>query len=105
MSSQVKKSSHDHGHSHIHMSHSFSYLSSLPLVTDPIAVASNDCARDRLHKDHCMQAFGRNTLSKLHNGVVRKIVGIAEQFPCYNYTVGPYGKGPTGDYTKCTYGS
>ena len=49
-----------------HMSHSFSYLSSLPLVTDPIAVASNDCARDRLHKDRCTQAFGRNTLSKPH---------------------------------------
>ena len=48
------------------MSHSFSYLSSLPLVTDPIAVASNNCARDRLHKDHCAQAFGRNTLSKPH---------------------------------------
>ena len=49
-----------------HTSHSFSYLSSLPLVTDPIAVASNDCARDCLHKDHCMQAFGRNTSSKPH---------------------------------------
>ena len=36
------------------------------LVTDPIAVASNDCAKDCLHKDHCMQAFGRNTLSKPH---------------------------------------
>ena len=43
------------------MSHSFSYLSSLPLVTDPIAVASNDCA-----KDCYTQAFGRNTLSKPH---------------------------------------
>ena len=50
-----------------HTSHSLSYLSSLPLVTDPIAVASNDCARDRLHKDHCAQAFGRNTLSKPHS--------------------------------------
>ena len=49
-----------------HTSHSFSYLSSLPLVTDPIAVASNDCAIDRLHKDCCAQAFGRNTLSKPH---------------------------------------
>ena len=49
-----------------HTSHSFSYLSSLPLVTDPIAVASNDCARDRLHKDRCAQAFGRNILSKPH---------------------------------------
>ena len=49
------------------MSHSFSYLSSLPLVTDPIAVALNNCARDHLHKDHCAQAFGRNTLSKPHN--------------------------------------
>ena len=26
-------------------------------------------------------------------------VGIARRFPCYSYTVGPYGKGPTGDYT------
>ena len=71
---QVKsrKSSHTSCHavtsdSHIHTSHSFSYLSSLPLVTDPIAVASNDYAKDRLHKDHCAQAFGRNTLSKPHN--------------------------------------
>ena len=30
-------------------------------------------------------------------------VGIARQFPRYSYTVGPYGKGPTGDYTTCTY--
>ena len=66
---QVKsrKSSHAYHHavtcdSHIHMSHSFSYLSSLPLITDPIAVASNNCAKDR-----CMQALGRNTLSKPHN--------------------------------------
>ena len=50
-----------------HMSHSFSYLSSLPLVTEPIAVASNDYARDHLHKDRCAQAFGRNTLSKPHS--------------------------------------
>ena len=50
------------------MSHSFSYLSSLPLVTDPVAVALNDCAIDRLHKDRCAQAFGRNTLSKPHSG-------------------------------------
>ena len=43
-------------------------MSSLPLVTDPIAVASNNCARDCLHKDCCTQAFGRNTLSKPHTG-------------------------------------
>ena len=49
------------------MSHFFSYLSSLSLVTDPIAVASNNCAIDHLHKDHCAQAFGRNTLSKPHS--------------------------------------
>ena len=30
-------------------------------------------------------------------------VGITGRFPCYSYTVGPYGKGPTGDYTTCTY--
>ena len=54
------------------MSHSFSYLSSLPLVTDPIAVASNDCAIDRLHKDRCVQAFGRNTLSKPHSMLLLK---------------------------------
>ena len=73
MSSQVKKSSHAYHHAvtcdiHIHMSHSFSYLSSLPFVTDPIAVASNDCARDHLHNNHCTQAFGKNTLSKPHSG-------------------------------------
>ena len=56
-----------------HTSHSFSYLSSLPLVTDPIAVASNDCAIDHLHKDRCAQAFGRNTLSKPHNGLIMSI--------------------------------
>ena len=30
-------------------------------------------------------------------------VGIAEQNPHYSYTLGTYGKGPTGDYTTCTY--
>ena len=30
-------------------------------------------------------------------------VGIAGQFPRYSYTVGLYGKGPTGNYTTCTY--
>ena len=30
-------------------------------------------------------------------------VGIAQRFPHYSYTVGPYGKGPTSDYTTCTY--
>ena len=30
-------------------------------------------------------------------------LGIARRFPCYSYTVGPYGKGPTSDYTTCTY--
>ena len=39
------------------------YLSSLPLSQTQLAVALNDCAKDHLHKDHCMQAFGRNTLS------------------------------------------
>ena len=33
----------------------------------------------------------------------KKIMGITRQFPHYSYTVGPYGKGPTGDYTTCTY--
>ena len=36
---------------------------------------------------------------------VRKIVGISGKFPHYSYTVGPYGKGPTSDYTTCTYSS
>ena len=36
---------------------------------------------------------------------VRKVVGITQQFPHYSYTVGAYGKGPTGDYTTCTYSS
>ena len=39
------------------------------------------------------------------DGKSKKIVGIARQFPCYSYTVGPYGKGPTGNYTTCTYNS
>ena len=30
-------------------------------------------------------------------------VGIARQFPRYSYTVGPYAKGPTSNYTTCTY--
>ena len=38
--------------------HILSYLSSSPFVTDPIAVALNDCAIDSLHKDRCAQAFG-----------------------------------------------
>ena len=36
------------------------------------------------------------------DGKSKKIVGIAQRFPHYSYTVGPYGKGPTGDYTTCT---
>ena len=70
------------------MSHSFSYLSSLPLITDPIAVASNNCARDRLHKDCCAQAFGRNTLSKPHSGICvttkdanSKLAGLLHSLP------------------------
>ena len=43
------------------------------LVTDPIAVASNDCAKDCLHKDCCAQAFGRNTLSKPHTGLLHSL--------------------------------
>ena len=55
-------------------------MSSLPLITDPIAVALNDCARDHLHEDHCTQAFGGNTLSKPHSGrlitILRRIWGL-----------------------------
>ena len=39
------------------------------------------------------------------DSVVRKIMGIAGWFPRYSYTMGPYGKEPTGDYTTCTYSS
>ena len=39
------------------------------------------------------------------DGKSKKIVGITGWFPRYSYTVGPYGKGPTGDYTTCTYSS
>ena len=40
---------------------------------------------------------------KRSDGKAKNNVGIARQFPCYSYTVGPYGKGPTSDYTTCTY--
>ena len=30
-------------------------------------------------------------------------MGITWQSPCYSYTVGLYGKGPTGDYTTYTH--
>ena len=33
----------------------------------------------------------------------KKDVGIAQQFPHCSYTVGPYGSGPTGDYTIYLY--
>ena len=33
----------------------------------------------------------------------KKDVGIAWQFPCCNYTVGPYGSGPTADYSIYLY--
>ena len=36
------------------------------------------------------------------DGKSKKIVGITGRFPRYSYTVGPYGKGPTSDYTTCT---
>ena len=37
------------------------------------------------------------------DGKSKKIVGIAGRFPRYSYTLGPYGKGPTSNYTTCTY--
>ena len=46
-------------------------MSSLPSSQTQLAVALNNCAQDRLHKDHCMQAFGRNTLSKPHSTSLR----------------------------------
>ena len=33
----------------------------------------------------------------------KKDVGIAQQFPCYSYTVGPYSSGPTSDYAIYLY--
>ena len=50
------------------MSHSFLFVKFTLCHRPNSAVASNDCAIDHLHKDHCTQAFGRNTLSKPHNG-------------------------------------
>ena len=44
-----------------------------------------------LQQDKCSDGKGKNN------------VGITGQFPRYSYTVGPYGKGPTGNYTTCTY--
>ena len=38
-----------------------------------VAVASNDCTKDHLHKDCCAQAFGRNTLSKLHSIILNLV--------------------------------
>ena len=59
------------------MTYPIAFLASL--VTDSIAVASNDCAKDCLHKDHCVQAFGRNTLSKPHTGAhIALLVSLAE---------------------------
>ena len=37
------------------------------------------------------------------NGKNNDDMGIAGWFLCYSYTVGPYGKGPTSNYTTCTY--
>ena len=42
---------------------------------------------------------------KRSDGKSKKIVGITRRFPHYSYTVGPYGKGPTGNYSTCTYSS
>ena len=33
----------------------------------------------------------------------KKDVGIAQRFSCCSYTVGPYGSGPTSDYTTYLY--
>ena len=49
-----------------HMSHSFIFVKFTLCHRPNSAVASNDCAIDHLHKNRCMQAFGRNTLSKPH---------------------------------------
>ena len=46
----------------------------------------------RLQQDKCSDGNGKNN-----------DVGIARRFPCCSYTVGQYGKGPTSDYTTCTY--
>ena len=53
---------------HIHMSCSFHICQVYPCHRLKSAVALNDCAIDYLHKDHCTQAFGGNTLSKPHTG-------------------------------------
>ena len=73
MSSQVQKvksrlSSRSNTWQSHHASHSFIFVKFTPCHRPNSAVASDDCARDHLHKDHCAQAFGRNTLSKPHSG-------------------------------------
>ena len=50
-----------------HTSHSFIFVKFTLCHRPNSAVASNDCAKDCPHKEHCTQAFGRNTLSKPHN--------------------------------------
>ena len=35
--------------------------------------------------------------------ISKKDVGIAQRFPCCNYTVGPYGSGPTANYSIYLY--
>ena len=49
-----------------HTSHSFIFVKFTLCHRLISAVASNNCAIDHLHKDHCTRAFGRNTLSKPH---------------------------------------
>ena len=65
-----------HPTSHTYITLSFIFVK-FTLVTDPIAVASNDYAKDCLHKDCCAQAFGRNTLSKPHSSAFEQYTLLA----------------------------
>ena len=63
------------------MSHSLFIFVKFTLITDSIAVALNDCAKDCLHKDYCMQAFSRNTLSKPHNWLPQRGTALSLWHP------------------------
>ena len=68
------------------MSHSFIFVKFTLCHRPNLAVASNDCAKDHLHKDHCMQAFGRNTLSKPHNWLPQRGTALSlwHPYPIHN---------------------
>ena len=56
-----------------------------------------------MSRDHAKANLNRISARYIVMVKGKKDVGITWQFPCCNYTVGPYGSGPTTDYSIYLY--